>query len=367
MRKYFCYLLKKNLLPMCCFSLLCIIAYVVPVSTASFESWNNPGAYYSGPNPYVNLRLGNIVGVLCVMSVIVPVFMFSYRMNRRSVDMHFSLPLGRTKIAAAHYLVGLVIMLVAYSVAYLWGAIVTVVRVERLYAVWFLWLYLAEIVPALVVYTVTAFMFTRANTVVDGIISVAGALLLPMLVVFAIGEAGALYSVIPGGPNEVAFQPFNIPSLVADAFETAIKRGAPPKWFDPAVPYRGVSDGCDLGGGIMWTLAAVAAAVVLFTRDKYAKAENVGQISESPLCYKVQLPILTAALTAIAALDDLDPTLLLGVAFAAFVGAIVYRRTIKIGKRTAIILIAAVLAGLVIGLISQYAIRPAVINNVFFS
>ncbi|MCH5179660.1 MAG: hypothetical protein J1F32_00365 [Erysipelotrichales bacterium] len=361
MKKYFVYLLKKNLLPLACLTLFCLIIYVLPITVENYYSWNNlydtiieNHGYYGR----LNLYYGNISVVLGMLSVFVPIFMFSYKMNRRSVDMHYSLPLSKTKILISHFLVGLILMFGAYTVAYFLGFITIAIKVDRLYLINYLWLYLGSLIPAFVAYSVTAFIFTRANTTADGIISVAGAMcFFPMLI-------GMICEIAYHFPNNISgfdfswFFPFSMLVKVTTAFGNAITSGEVTKLFASSSNiYEYGADIAMLTGGILWTLLGGAATAGLILWEKKSKAENCGQVSESIFCYKSLIPAYTVMLIATALAADADITFIIVIGFAAFIATVIYRRTIKIGWKQTVILGVSIVGGIVL-----YAI-PAFIAN----
>ena len=78
MRKYFAHLLKKNLLPLACLTLFCLIVYVVPISVTNYSYWNSLGlldAHYQ--YSHHDLYYVNISVVLGLLSVFIPIYIFS--------------------------------------------------------------------------------------------------------------------------------------------------------------------------------------------------------------------------------------------------------------------------------------------------
>ena len=352
MKKYFLYLLKKNLLPLLCLTLFCIVLYVVPVSVQDYSRWNLYGSshyYYNSPALYY----GNISAALGLLSVFVPIYLFSYKMNRRSVDMYYSLPLNKTKILITNLLVGLFLLYVPYTFAYLWGFVTVAARVKRLYLIYYLYLYLASLVPALIMYTVTAFIYTRANTIIDGILSVVGALFLLAMVWTAVESMYYDYDWYPSGISFEHFFPFSPLISVTDVFGRAVIDGKVAKWFVYSNKSGLRKETGELINAVLWTLLATAAAVGLILTEKNCKAENCRQISNSIFCFKVQIPVYTALLTAAAWSTTENIPLLCAIAFGAFVVSVIYKRTIKIGWKFAVVLAACFLGGILFSIVSN--------------
>lgn len=352
MKKYFVHLLKKNLLPLACFTLFCLIVYVVPITVQNYYYWNHLSPldeYYQFRSP--NLYYGNIAVVLGILSVFIPIYMFSYKMNRRSVDMHYSLPVSKTKILIANFVTGLILLYASYTIAYVWGFVTIAAKVQRLYLINYLYIYLASLVPAFILYSVTAFIYTRANTVIDGIISVVGAMFLFGLAFFTFDEMFYRYPWYVNGLESLNFFPFAPFVHVNYAFGDAICYGKVNLWFTPRVNN---ADTLELVCDILWLLVGAGATVGLILSERNSKAENCGQISTSVFCYKIQIPAYTAMLALLAATSGGEVwAMLLAIVFGAFVMSIVYKRSIKIGWKFAVVLVACIVGAIVLCIINN--------------
>ena len=363
MKKYFVYELKKNLLPLACLTLFCIVMYVLPISTTSYYGWNHylesDHSYYYKPSLYYS----TITVALGIISVFIPIVMFAYKMNKRSVDMHYSLPISKTKILAVNFLVGLILMYASYSIAYLWGFILIAIKAQRLHLIYYLYLYLASIIPAFITYAVTSFIFTRANTIIDGIISVAGAL---CMIAMAVATFNLLSVGNISGVEGMYFFPFTPLSQTATIFGKAIINGYCDKWLMYEVGSHWYNvDVCRLISSILWLLIAVAATIGMFVTEKKSKAENCGQITESPFCYKIQIPAYTIMFAAVFA--DNGIVALCAIAFAVFVWSIIYKRSIKIGWKFGVALITSMLGGALLMAINRVWIFGIVVLSLLIA
>lgn len=357
MRKYFVHLLKKNLLPLACFTLFCLIVYVVPISIQNYSYWNSLSPwneYYQFRSP--NLYYGNIAVVLGILSVFIPIYMFSYKMNKRSVDMHYSLPVSKTKILVANFVTGLILLYASYTIAYVWGFVLIAAKVERLYLINYLYIYLTSLIPAFILYSITAFVYTRANTIIDGIISVTGAMFMFGLAFFTFTQMFYHYPWYVKGLSSINFFPFAPFVHINYAFGDAICYGQVYKWFTPSV---NAADTCELVCDILWLLVGAGATVGLILSERNSKAENCGQISTSVFCYKTQIPAYTTMLVMLLITANGEVwAMLLAIAFGAFVMSIVYKRSIKIGWKFAV-----VLASCIVGAIVLCVINNAIVDS----
>lgn len=340
MKKYFIYQLKKSLLPLALLTLFMALVYAVPAATHNYSLWNS-----SDNEGRVNLYTAYALSGLAAMCVVMPFFIFSYKMNKRSVDMYYSLPLSRTKLTAVNFICGFICVYAAFTAGYLLGFIIIAAKVRRLYLITYLWIYIASVIPAFTLYSISSFLYTRANSVVDGIAFVA----MGMFSLVAAGgiinsvleAAGVSYNI-----SAIYFLPGWILNDIGIGLGNRIYNPSYTAWeFDVAYnKWRYLDDIGSLIGGIVTALLAVAAAVGLILSERHAKAENCKQISESVFGYKVMIPLM---MLACAAASGRDIVMLCIIAFGGLIATILYRRTIKIGKKHGIrlaVYIAAMIA-----------------------
>ncbi len=360
MKKYIVHLLRKNLVPLAVFTLFCIVVFAVPVLATNYYDWNGHWNNY-----LPSMHIGTYIAALGALCVIIPIWIFSYKMNRRSIDLHYSLPLSHTKVLVAHFLVGLILLYSAYTISCFVGFLVLILKVRRLHLVYYFYMYLSLILPAFIVYSTTAFLFTRANTMRDGIFTVIGGHLLLPMVMYTVA---ALFSAYEPYPYEVtgswffAFTPFVRISrrTYVDAIETGV--------LVPWAEYYGSSaselkNALFLTGGLIWAALSVAATVGLIFTEKYSRAENCGQVSSSIFSYKLQLPVysvllMAAALSGISS-GEADAILAVLIAFVIFLLSLLYKRTIKFGWKYAVVIAACLIGGILVAVIAgEYLISP---------
>ena len=109
----------------------------------------------------------------------------------------------------------------------------------------------------------------------------------------------------------------------------------------------------ELINAILWTMIAAAATMGMIFTEKNCKAENCRQISNSIFCFKVQIPVYTALVTAAAWGATENIPFLCAIAFGAFVMSMIYKRTIKIGWKFAVVLAACFLGGILFSIITN--------------
>ncbi len=351
MKKYFLYYLKKCILPFIILTVFAIIVYVVPIEVHNYSGWNNPETLPEGYPDYlanrVNLFYAEFLVEAVLMAVITPVYVFNYKMNKRSADMFYSLPLSRTKIFAVHFLTGLLGIYAAATVAYWLGFAAIAARVRRLRLIYYLYAYLALPVPIFTCYSIAAFLYTRANTVADGVVGVLGGFLAGIALMYAIDDISSVFSFFYSF-NLISFTPFGIMQALAPLFEAAYLKNGIALWSFAGGVYPGpaLNNILILSGGILYTLLAAAATAYMFLTEKNCRAENCEQITESLFCYKTYIPFYLIIICAIATIDSAAFVCI--TVLAAVVATIAWRRTFKIGVKYAVLLCVYIAVALIL-------------------
>lgn len=354
MKRYFSYLLKKNLIVIAALIIFGMLIYVLPIVMDDYSFWNlhhpadatehgNFYRYFTGPQLYY----GNISIFLGFASIIVPMFVFSYKMNKRSVDMHYSLPMSKKNVLIAHFLAGLVLVYLPYTILYVLGFAAVATKVQWIYPEYYIPLYFTSLIPAFIIYAFSSFIYTRANTALDGVICVFGAIVLfnmMLLLLSSIFRYGVKYTMI------ATFTPFDPLKRVTSAFGKAIVSNRVDGWFTAG--YSIASDVVDIISEVCWALIAIACTIGLITSEKNSKAENCGQISESIFCYKLQIPLFVCFLIATSTRTfGFDLFLFILVISALIVESIIYKRTVKVGWRFVFSIAISCVVGLLLGIL----------------
>ena len=108
------YELKQILLPLVIFTGAAAAVCLIYSGTQSLEypRFDAEGIYAADSCVMASTAL------LAVLCTVTPVMQFSYRMKKRSVDLWYSLPLSRTRLAAVKTVGGLVLTLIGELVLY---------------------------------------------------------------------------------------------------------------------------------------------------------------------------------------------------------------------------------------------------------
>lgn len=333
MKKYFIYELKKNSYVIGVFSLILVVLHIAPILITDSKMLEHN---------YGFTLLSVYIGVL---AAIVPMWLTRYKMKKRSVDLYYALPLSHTKILAVKFLFGLIAIFVPYTVVFWFGALCLIAKIGyAINAVWFVSLFFASLIPIYIIYSVSAFVFTRANRGVDGFVFlIFWCFALSLLVFFlqTLVDADDFYPAY--------FLPFEPLYVVTSYFQDRI-------YFDSLtggmLNERKI---CMSVGFVVTALMSAGATVGLLLTERKAKAENVGQISDSWFGYKIMIPFYTVCLTGLCILDSyLSALIIILIATTMFFTSVLYRRSIKIGKNQAITLSVSLLAGVILAIVNTY-------------
>ena len=358
---------KRNLLPLVIFAAIALIVGVSYTSTmelrvGAFASFR----YDSGLACYAVL--------LCVLCTVVPVMQFFYRMKQRSVDLWYSLPITRKQLVLVRTLAGLLLVFVPFTIAYWPGVAIVAMRCNELASsvrgfhfqyIHYLSCFAQMLLLGTCLFGVNAFLFTRGNSVFDGIFfMLLWCCLLP--VVFTslnLGfEKNYLYY---HGDNRINFDTlgtflfsYSPAVLLTNVFSDFVLKDP----FDSLSFYFLPSGGeGELEGKIVLIVALILPVVegvlaflglTLFAEKD--KAENASQVSSSWWGYRTLIPAYTgvayAILFRIFAIGTFEVEILFFtalIAVGAFVLYFVYRHSFRLKKSDVLSVVISMLGGIV--------------------
>ena len=341
MIKYLRYELKRNLHPLALFRTIACLICVIFAATSYITAHPSDGTLRA-----VNSVISAPTVVLCILCTLVPVMQFSYRMEPRSADLWLSLPVKREKQLLVRLLAGLILTLGPYTVAYWIQFIVIVCRENAFDLIHYLSYYAVSLPLGALLFGINSFVFSRANTVWDGLVFLAGwSFLLAMPFLYL---DNYIYSF---GKH-----------ISADAFITYAPLGYAAQWFDGLI--CGDAEAFPQAAYLFPVAAAtgIGAYAGLFLYAGRDKAENAGQISDTPWGYKTLLPLYVFFFAACNSPDNgslfwILSALILVLGFALYV---VYRRSFRLKKQDVLLLLLAFAAGVAFACIGTYVIDPAV-------
>ena len=286
--------------------------------------------------------------LMIVMAVIFPIYEFIFKMRKNSCDLFYSLPVKRHKLYLFKYLFGLCELLIIFLANFLIISTVGIIKFagKEFYYInqnpttftfnpGFYYLFLLIIVVGgILIYSWVAFFFTRGNTIVDGIINIGlssfviAAIIIGTLVFLSSFDIKLKSTVIEEFLNPLYYIPYvNLYVCCDKLSKVAMGIEVYPMAIFPTVVMATIS------------IALIPLFVVL---SKKERAEDTGDITDSPFSYKVFLPIFIISLFV---LNDLRYLTWIAVIVGGYIGYVVYNRNFRLRKNDIIVFVLSVGVG----------------------
>ena len=281
MMAYFLSILKKRIPIIIALTILFMIASVVVNNTGSYitVALENDSIVQI---PKKGLFLVFAIEIIAV-SIIVALVEFSFKMNRIQAQQAYTFPIKREKLFLSRYLVGLFEIIIPFTVSFFVSALL-VYNAETLYDSKYIFLYYPFALLALILfYSYIAFIYCRANNILDGIVGILLSIGAPLIL-------GASVQVILNRNgiqllNSFYFCPLyliDLPTkfveakLVGEAFEFSYIKA---------------------GFYILWVVVQITLIGFMSFFNKRTKIEDLTNTSNSIFVYKVFLPLSIICLT----------------------------------------------------------------------
>ena len=351
MRKYFLYELKKARWQLIIISAIFTILFgtIAAVMSPQTEVTNYvDNTVTMVTNSTLNSFIGGAMNLMCFIA---PVLVYQFKMNKRTVDCYYALPLKKQKLYFVKTLIGLLLVVIPFTIAYWATFFILLIKPNNPYHMgWFVPTYFGLIFFALCLYGFNAFAFTRGNSVVDGVAMMIGYQAVMLLVVLVpwVWSQGHLFSAkylldfAPGWG-----QTFFTLHMEAKIIGSTVLND-----------FGFLEINMNVMTFLMPALRGVAGYGLFFFLLKYDKAEDSQQTSDSWFAYKTLVPIFAA--TIIGLIEGMLLELSLSVALVVFVMfaisvfvlCIVWRRKFVLGKTGWIVFGVSLGAAVVIAIIS---------------
>ncbi len=335
------YYIKKRLPVFLIVLGISIICSIIFISTTPFirEYRNNNGELTRHINTTGIIYLSVI---LMIISIIVPIYEFAFKMRKNGCDLHYSLPIKRNKLFIFKYLFGLSEVLLIFIVNFF---IVSTCAVIKLSGVEFtfvsfnpgyIYLYLPfAVILGTLLYSWTTFFYTRANRILDGIICVLISNSLFLIVMFG------LYAYISNWHgydyNLLVFLGGYHYSPIASMINIGI-------FFDRL----GSTNVYDLNNIyadiILWSVSIITIPLFIILSYKQ-RAEVSEDISDSVFLYKTMLPIFIVFAFM---MNELNSFSWIAIVIGGYIGYVIYNRNFLLKKIDLITLISSVGIGFIL-------------------
>ena len=356
-RKYFVYHFRSNFLRFVIIAVLALLLVLVSVSVIDRET-SYTDLVTNARYQYIDISVLNTLAL--IIATVIPILELLPFKSKRNMDTMLFLPIDRRKMAAVHFINGFtqvfLINLICFAAAFF-----ILIAHSAIFAPWSIpLLFAVNLLGSFIVYSVTAFIFDRANTTADGIVWLVIYSFIGLVIFASVRE---IYGDITGTFSyprkydiltESCMSPYSVLLFLCNGVEkiffssiTYIKTGNTIEILNAHnskiyIPY--------INAAFLWVALAIVCAFGFIWLFKSKRPEEIGGISSSPFGYKVLLPV-----TAIAVINcEADDISLIAIMLVVMiVGYIIYRRSIRFKLWDYISMAIGILVPLAIGIINS--------------
>ena len=343
MKSLFLYYAKKRLLVL---TIVVVIALITSIVISLSYDMLYPAEYS------VSIRysfLGYLTTILCVFATIIPIYEFSFKMHKNSVDLLYSLPIKKYKLYIVKYLIGLLELFIIFTVCFLYiflyasAHFVDTQNSAKL--IYYFYYYLISLGFGALLYNWVAFFFTRANTIVDGIIITILSVFLIVILCAAFIDLTKLVHYDYFGSSDWRYTPYSSIVYFTRYFNVKIKSLHPNVHFYDDVFYS----------SLIMSIIGTIFIPLFFILSNKQKTENASDISNEWYTYKLFIPLYVVCMCEFLgqrdnSLNILNITLVI---IGGYICYVIYNRTFKIKKVDLIVL----LSSATFGILLPFAIR----------
>lgn len=282
-----------------------------------------------------------------ILSTLVVVFEFYFKMRKVNIDQIYALPIKREKIYLSKLIVCLAEVIIPLTLSFILSVIMVAIKPHMFELIYFIPYYFGLIFLVCVLVCSFAFVYTRANTFFDGLINMLMYTLVLVFVFMLIIDVFAIGSYKFGDPSYFfIYSPITVfCSNMNDLFCGRITNLKP--------------------AGIMSFVVFIVFGLLsiwLFVKlNKEEASENCTQVSSSYFSYKTMIPIFSLIFFAFSVLEAGLVALTFTLIFT-YLFFVIYKRTFKLNKKEYIIIALLLVVGIALGLVSN-AIHEAIIND----
>lgn len=272
-------------------------------------------------------QVGMAITFLAIISYVVPVIKFQYLQKKNQIDCFYSLPIKRRNLTLINLLVGYLQIIIPYTLIYFLGMVITILKTDIFHYIWYLPLYGISLILALGLFLFNSFIFTRGNSIIDGIImmclySFVGFLTSEML------NASADRSIIDEAYG-ITFSPF-------------IEIG---NYYDYAIRYNKNSDNLNILSFIYPIILGIIGIVGMIIVPNTDKAERAEQITNSYWGYRVIIPFYFLSIGFVISASTTSFILFVSLLTIAYlIGEVIHYRRFKLPRKVFIVLGSCILA-----------------------
>lgn len=282
----------------------------------------------------------NTIGEFAViLSIIIPLFEFSFKMRKVGVDEFYKFPISRKKLYLTKYIVGFLEVIIPIILLWLF-MLLRIVFSRHMFILKYYYLYIVVLISLIfLIYSIVTFVYSKCNTIYDGLICV----FLVSLMTFALGEVADTFfdnfdlCISYSSwfcPNTSDFFIFSPIIFVSEEFTELVN-------YLEGIEFR---DSQIVSLVVYSILGTCSFILLVFLSDK-EKAENSMDISTSWFSYKTIIPIYIVYLTTDIANEFIYIILVVILSYIAYA---IYRRSFKIQIRDIITTVSCIVFGIII-------------------
>lgn len=254
----------------------------------------SPKVDYTVSQPNIDI-FAIFLGLICIITPIIELYAFN---NKKNNDTIFVLPISRKNLLSVHLFNGLLQIIISYSVVFLgWLVLYAHKNAAMLNTRYIPLMYIVLLAMGAVMYIFYAAVFSLANTTLDGIVFMFLWSLLPYLIGWFIYDlTHGMSQYLFASRGFMLLVPFGFLYSLIEMFEHSLAvrirydfdlEGAitEPRTLD-------VSQDIIIGA-VFYAILLALSIVCIYYFFRHKKLEQVGEISESYLGYKLLGPTFT--------------------------------------------------------------------------
>ena len=298
---------------------------------------------------YVGGRLSpNTTGLaafLIISGLFIPIYEGRVLKNKRGGDMFYSLPLNKTQLNFKIYLKGLIQIVTAFIIIYLFGLIIMLSRGYGFDYINYLPLFFFSLISLIGYYSLNWFAFSKGNSLIDGIIMIAIYNILP-LVVF--GAALILVT--------FRFSYRNLSLYLPSSMITNFTK----YYFDILTNNQSnMAINLDFVAGVLipsliWLAISMGLLIFNLLYTKNIRPEDIEQKSDSYFSYRTLIPLGVFTLSIFFTLGyTVDSQIIGGILIfvLGYIGYVIYQRTFKVKSKYLLLIVGLIVTAIIINMI----------------
>lgn len=303
-----------------------------------------------------NCPMGGYTFISLVLVTIVPLFEFSFKMRKVSVDEFYKFPIRREKLYLVKFIIGLMEIFIPMTVFFLFTLLDITMSEHLFYISVYIIFYLLSIPVLFAIYSVITFIYAKCNTIHDGLINVTMIQCLFACITYVIFEFMGVREICylnstsyisPIGCSNYSqyFFLYSPMTILANYGESFMEGNA-----NINNPLSN-SEIFTIVSLVFFFILGIVAFVLLIVNLKNDKSENSMDISNSWFSYKVMIPTFISTLAIMSCSSGDSLILLLIIAIFGYIGYAIYRRSFKIKLYDIVTMSSSLIGGIIVGAI----------------